>query len=184
MEMEKKRVEQYESAYREKVESWEVEKKSLLKKHAQDEETISNEIEQEIQFEIEIYNNLMKDKTVLLSKHKQIIKMIEEDAEMEMIEETKAFELAVMKERKAALRLREEKDISKKKYDALIKDFDEHKETVVSLKENKSELSTTINSMRKLKSKEKQELEKLEKGIVELDRQINVATEETNRMER
>jgi hypothetical protein len=166
------------------LQAWEIEKDALMKEYAREEDLMTSEMEQKIQFEIEAYEKLMKEKKDLLKKNEQIISMLEEDADLEMAAEAEYFDSSAMKERAAALRLREENDISKKKYDVLMKDFNEHKETIASLKEKQNELSNSIVNMQKIKFDREQELKQLDTNILQLDVQINEGTEETHKMER
>lgn len=181
---EERKFEQFEAVKRDKVKEWEYEKEAIMKKYTLEKEAMSNDIEQQIQVEIEKHKNLCKQKKDLIAKQEEMIDAMEQDAEEEMASETKTFKLIALQERKVALRLREENDITKKKYDALMKDSEEHKETILSLKEKQSELSTSIAGLRKLKLDREQELKKVEKTIKKVDFEINNATEETHKMER
>ncbi len=181
---ERKRIDHFVNSQREKVEMWKSERDALMKRHAREEENTLNEFEKKIQDELDVQNKLAKEKKDLIAKHQKFIDMLEEDADIEMASETKSFESAAMQERKTASLLREENDITKKKYDALMKDFEEHKETITSLKEKQDELSTSIAGMQQLKLDNERELKKLDKDIVQLDVRINEATEETHKMER
>ncbi len=181
---EEMRIEQYNISQRQKMKDLEEEREKMIERLSREEESMTCEMEENIRLEIQKHNDLIKEKNELLLKHKEVVDAMETGADEEMDEDNKAFRNAVHQERKVALRLRGENDIRKKKYDALMKDFEEHRETIVSLKEKQVQLSDSIMGLKHIKSDRERELKQLDRSIVDADIAINNATVETHKMEK
>lgn len=171
-------------AQEDKIVALKLEIQTLDSSYKQQMERSMNEMQLKIQYETDKYNDLLKEKNGIISIHEETIRKLEEDAELELADEMKSYESQSILEQKATLRLREENDISMKKYDALMKDFEEHKETITSLKEKQRDLSETITSLQNQKVDHENEIKQIERDILQLDVHINNSTEETSKMER
>lgn len=181
---EEMRIEQYNMSQRQKMKDLEDEREKMIERLSREEESMTCEMEENIQLEIQKQNDLIKEKNELLLKHKEVIDATEAGADEEMDADNKAFRQAVYQERQVALRLRGENDITKKKYDALTKDFEEHRETIVSLKEKQVQLSDSIMGLKQIKLDRERELKQLDRSIIDADIAINDATVETHKMEK
>ncbi len=184
LETELERFHQMKRAQEKKVELLKSEMKALEDHFGERQQTMMNEMHQQIQSEIDNYDTLLHEKNDIISKHDETVRMLEEDADLELTDEMKTYEVQSIHEQKAALRLREENGISMKKYESLMKDFEEHKETIISLHEKQRDLSGTISNLQNKKSEHEQEIQEVEKEVINLDVEINSATEEINRTER
>ena len=184
LEAELERFKQTKIAQEEKIVALKSEIQTLDSSYKQQMERSVNEMQQKIQNETDKYNGLLKEKNDIILIHEETIRKLDEDAELELADEMKSYESQSILEQKATLRLREENDISMKKYDALMKDFEEHKETITSLKEKQRDLSETITLLQNHKADHEQEIKQVEKDILQLDVHINNSNEETSKMER
>jgi len=182
--IERARFEQIRIAHMDQLKALEDEKEQLTKKYNDEEETLVHEMEQEINHEIKKYNKFLKEKQDLVSKHEEIIQAMEEDANEEINSESNTFRIATQQERKIATRLQGENDIAKKKYDVLMKDFEEHKETIISLEEKHVELSRTATLLKETQINREKELKQLDLEITKEDIEISNATVNTHEMEK
>lgn len=182
--VEQMRFEQIVSSHKEMIQSCKLETDNIIKRYADEEEKLKDESEEKIDLEVQKYNTLLKERDDLTSKNQKIINAMEDDADEEMISESKGFQVIAQQEKRVATRLKGENDITKKKYDVLMKDFEEHKETIISLKEKQSEISDNLVNLQGEKSNREQELKQIDRRIVKVDKEINKATVETHKMEK
>ena len=169
---------------KEEVHKLESELETLKKKHAQEEESMIHESEESIQQQTEKYQSLNLEKAALISSHQEIIEAMEEDAQKEFEEEMASFTSTLLHEKKVAMRIKEENDITKKKYDATMRDYEEHSETIASLKDKQHEIMGSIDSLQISKSNGETEILDLERKLKDVNIEINNATEEIHKMER
>ena len=112
----------------------------------------------------------------MVSKFERLKKLVEEDAELEVEDLKQKYENKLTAERKATLRLRGENGFMKKKYDAMIKDVNDHKEEIGSLyekeKEKEKELYETIKGLEKGIQGHKKEIREREETIVDKEKRI------------
>ena len=127
---------------------------------------------------------LSKEKDHMISDHKKEIERIEEDIDIELTSMMRSHGIASHQENKTALLLKEENDIMKKKYDALLKDYEEHKETILSLEEKQCELATAISDQDNCKEAVSKRLVQQDIEMSELEDRINEITEQTHEMEK
>ena len=108
----------------------------------------------------------------MVSKFERLKKLVEEDAELEVEDLKQKYENKLTAERKATLRLRGENGFMKKKYDAMIKDVNDHKEEIGSLYEKEKELYETIKGLEKDIQGHKKEIREREETIVDKEKRI------------
>ena len=129
-------------------------------------------------------SSLSKEKEILITKHRNETEKIEEDADMELTSMMRSYEIASSHEIKAALLLEEENDIMRKKYEALLKDHDEQKETILSLEDKQTELAAVLSKQENLKKSLSNRLLEQDDEMSQLDDRINEITKQTYDMEK
>jgi hypothetical protein len=109
---------------------------------------------------------------------------IQEQVDIELTREHQLHENANFHELKATARLRAERDIKVKKYDALMKDNDEHKESILSLQDKQSDLYTTNERIKKEKTLIEEMICHEDGNIIKLEHEISSLAKIRHRIER
>ncbi len=109
---------------------------------------------------------------------------IQEQVDREISIEHELYEKAALQEAKASTRLKEEIDIKKKKHEELMKDYDEHKESILSLQDKQSELSAQIESVENEMARIREVIRNEEIMISNLEQKTNSLAKTTHEMER
>ena len=117
-------------------------------------------------------------------KHLNTVLEIEEQAEIELLAEQQTYESASHQEVLASRRLAEEIDITRKKRAALVKDSDEHKESISTLQEKHLELNSVIANLTLQQRSMEEGTHGQDTCVTQLLREINSLSEEINAMER
>lgn len=94
------------------------------------------------------YEALSTDKEVMLAQHKTLMKAIDEKIERKLSNALEECQIISAQETRALTLLREEYDISKKKYDEIYKDFEEQNETLSTLKDAERNLVRVMDELK------------------------------------
>ena len=109
---------------------------------------------------------------------------IQEQVGIELTREHQIHENANFHELSATARLRAERDIKIKKYDALMKDNDEHKESILSLQDKQSDLHTVIERIKKEKTLIEEKISHEDGEIIKLEYETSSLAKIRHRIER
>ena len=127
----------------------------------------------------------IKEETkVVVANFTRTADAIQEQVDKELIIGHQLHEEAAFQEVKASTRLKEEHDIKNKRYEALLKDYDDKKYEALSLQDKQSELIIEIERIEKEKTFFLKESHKESIFTMKLEREINSLVETTHQMER
>ena len=103
---------------------------------------------------------------------------------IELLFQHETFESTSHQEILATRRLMEEIDITKKKHASLVKDSEEHKESISTLQEKHLELNGIIDSLRITRCSLENDIQSQNDCIIQLQRDTNLLSEEIDNKER
>lgn len=129
-------------------------------------------------------DEIQRDLQAAVLKHNDEVEEIQEQAERELRSQHHTHEEDAFEEKKASIRLKEENSILHKKYDSLMKDCDEHKETILSLQEKQVELEMDIQNEEKEKIRIHLKISVEDEHIFRLEREMRKLGQATHKMER
>jgi len=168
-------VQRYETLASEREEqnrNWDEENQQLVDSHTEFLQELTDEYDKKVENEQLQQKNLSTEKEDMVAKFEKLKELVEEDAEQEVENLKQKYENKLTAERKATLRLRGENGFMKKKYDAMIKDVNDHKEEIGSLYEKEKELHETIKGLEKDIQGHKKEIREREETIVDKEKRI------------
>eukprot|EP00979_Chaetoceros_neogracilis_P014900 scaffold5005_cov267-Chaetoceros_neogracile.AAC.14 len=117
-------------------------------------------------------------------KHLDIVNEIEDQAESELLVEQQTYESATHQEVSASRRLTEEIDITWKKHTTLVKDSEEHRESILSLQETHQELNEDIKNLTQQQRSMEEDGQNQHISIIQIEREIQISSEENDTIER
>ena len=181
---EKRMTQEFEKSCEQELEALDFRIKQMRKNHSKEAKDIADAYESKIKEVMNKTTKLEQEMKDLRANHTRQVNAIEEQADMELIREQQVHEVATFQEMKSSVRLKKEIDITKKKYDALMKDSEEHKESIIYLQEKQSEIATTIEMFKKEKATNEDTTRTQDDTIIKLGSEISSLAEETRKMER
>ena len=130
-----------------------------------------------IQKELDVTSDLSRESTDIMITHKDISNIFEEGVENELFVMINNLDNIIYKERSTSKHFAKENDILKKRYRVLMKDCDDIKETILSLKDEEREQITTIQSLELAISNRNNSVhvigEEIEKDVDEINKMMN-----------
>jgi chromosome segregation ATPase len=126
---------------------------------------LSEEMEQKLQEEVTVLERERTEKEGLVAEFDETRRQLEEDVDREIEELKEKYEAKLATEREAALRLKGENGIMRKKFTALQKEIEDQKDAIQSLFADKKSLHAHIESLEK-------DIQGLKKEIRERDETI------------
>ena len=157
---------------------------SMRECHTRRLEDLRNEYGAVIKVEQSKAARLQEEMAALENFHFDMANDIEEQAEIELLFQQQTFESTSHQEILANRRLMEEIYIRKKKHASLVKDSEEHKESISTLQEKHLELNGIIDSLRMARCFLEDDIQSQNVCIIQLQRDTNLLSEDIDNKER
>ena len=141
------RISKFDETCNTHMNEWTLENESIEASHQSCINLLSSEYQVKSQRELDLTGDLSKESTKIMTAHNDISSRIEEDAENEISVMINNHDNIIYKEQSTSKHLVEENDILKKGYTVLMKDYNDLKETILSLKDEERGQITTIQSL-------------------------------------
>jgi len=163
----------FEKECKDSRESRKDESKRLVNEQASQVEKLADDFHDTFKREMRLHHKLAQEKEKISSRYKKEYDMCEEDADNEISEEMQRHQKELLEEQRTTLLLREENGILKTKYDVLMKDLEEQKETIASLHEKEAELNAFIKELEETVLNHEEELSEKEDMIMSKEDEIS-----------
>lgn len=151
---------------------FEEERQRLKELHTSTTEKMSKEYEDMILWEDERFKVLQQRIDELIANYNKDYKLLDDDAEMEIAVETHKNEEILSGLQSQNMLFAEENGIMKKRYDTLLKDLDEQKETIASIEKKRTEILKVIYNLDKVIDSKEQLLEERDSEIKKKNMEI------------
>ncbi|OQV14086.1 Cilia- and flagella-associated protein 57 [Hypsibius exemplaris] len=169
--------EKQESEFREQLQDVSASKEDAI-------ERLTVHYETKIESLHSILDKTQKEFADYMKEHDEVRHMIEEDADMEIIDIRARYETAIFELKESNMRLKGENELMKKKSNNLLKDIDDHKAEVMKYQADLAKQMTVTKGLEKEIESWKKELKEREENVQDKEKRIHELKKKNQELEK